>query len=208
MPPGRAARCRRFDCFRLSAVKVRGCLPTSRIRPNTRRSPSGQFASRRWPSPRRHRRTSGGEVLPALVERGGRVTRFGALGSDGRVLLPWLRWLRGAKHRVPRTLHPHSRERIDPRAERKTVAEEDQRLDSLESGRRRTDLHKAVFRTAAQHGLLEADECQRWLEYRDSRNDTAHQYGEGFAEAAVRQLPQFVLDAKSLARRLHAHGDG
>ena len=67
---------------------------------------------------------------------------------------------------------------------------------------------KAVFRTAAQHGLLEADECERWLEYRDSRNDTAHQYGEGFAEAAVRQLPQFVLDAKSLARRLHAHGDG
>ena len=67
---------------------------------------------------------------------------------------------------------------------------------------------KAVFRTAAQHGLLEADECERWLEYRDSRNDTAHQYGEGFAESAVRQLPQFLLDAKSLARRLHAHGDG
>ena len=67
---------------------------------------------------------------------------------------------------------------------------------------------KAVFRTAAQHGLLEADECERWLEYRDSRNDTAQEYGEGFAESAVRQLPQFVLDAKSLARRLHAHGDG
>ena len=67
---------------------------------------------------------------------------------------------------------------------------------------------KDVFRTAAQHGLLEADECERWLEYRDSRNDTASEYGEGFAESAVRQLPQFVLDAKSLARRLHARGDG
>lgn len=61
---------------------------------------------------------------------------------------------------------------------------------------------KDVFRTAAKHGLLEADECERWLQYRESRNDTAHDYGEGFAEAAVRRLPQFVLDAKVLARRL------
>ena len=61
---------------------------------------------------------------------------------------------------------------------------------------------KDVFRTAARHGLLEADECERWLEYRESRNDTAHDYGAGFAESAVRQLPQFVLDAKALARRL------
>ncbi len=66
---------------------------------------------------------------------------------------------------------------------------------------------KDVFRTAAQHGLIEADECERWLQYRESRNDTAHDYGEGFAEAAVRQLPQFVLDAKALARRLDAPRD-
>ena len=38
---------------------------------------------------------------------------------------------------------------------------------------------KDVFRTAARHGLLEADECERWLEYRESRNDTAHDYGKG-----------------------------
>ena len=64
-----------------------------------------------------------------------------------------------------------------------------------------------VFRTAARHGLIEADECERWLQYRDSRDDPAHDYGEGFAEAAVRQLPQFVLDAKALAHRLNAPRD-
>lgn len=67
---------------------------------------------------------------------------------------------------------------------------------------------KDVFRTAAKHGLIEAGECERWLEYRDSRNDTAHDYGEGFAESAVRRLPQFVLDAKALARRLDERTEG
>jgi len=67
---------------------------------------------------------------------------------------------------------------------------------------------KDVFRTAAKHGLLEADECERWLEYRESRNDTAHDYGEGFAESAVRRLPQFVVDARALARRLDERTEG
>ena len=67
---------------------------------------------------------------------------------------------------------------------------------------------KDVFRTAAKHGLIEADECERWLEYRESRNDTAHDYGEGFAESAIKLLPQFVLDAKALALRLEKRLDG
>ena len=67
---------------------------------------------------------------------------------------------------------------------------------------------KDVFRTAAKHGLIEADACERWLEYRDSRNDTAHDYGEGFAESAVKLLPRFVLDARVLARRLDERTDG
>ena len=67
---------------------------------------------------------------------------------------------------------------------------------------------KDVFRTAAKHGLIEAEECERWLEYRESRNDTAHDYGEGFAESAGRQLPQFVLDARALARRLDERTEG
>ena len=67
---------------------------------------------------------------------------------------------------------------------------------------------KDVFRTAAQHGLIEAEVCERWLRYRDTRNDTAHDYGEGFAEAALGQLPQFVLDAKALSGVFKAGGNG
>ena len=42
-------------------------------------------------------------------------------------------------------------------------------------------LFKDVFRHAAKHGLIDADACERWLEYRDNRNETAHDYGEVFA---------------------------
>ncbi len=34
----------------------------------------------------------------------------------------------------------------------------------------------------------------------DIRNDTAHQYGEGFAETTLKLLPRFIADAKELAR--------
>lgn len=55
-----------------------------------------------------------------------------------------------------------------------------------------------TFRHAARHGLISAAACERWLEYRDARNDTAHQYGEGFAEITLKLLPQFVIDAREL----------
>ena len=32
-----------------------------------------------------------------------------------------------------------------------------------------------------------------------NRNDTAHDYGEGFAETTPERLPDFVADAKTLA---------
>lgn len=35
---------------------------------------------------------------------------------------------------------------------------------------------KNLFRHAAKHGLISVEICERWLEYRDHRNDTAHQY--------------------------------
>ena len=54
---------------------------------------------------------------------------------------------------------------------------------------------KDVFRYAAKHGLLELEEVERWLIYRDNRNDTAHDYGVGFADATLVLLPQFILDA-------------
>ena len=58
---------------------------------------------------------------------------------------------------------------------------------------------KDVFRYAARHGLLTAESCERWFEYRDNRNDTAHDYGEGFAEETLKLLPGFIADARELA---------
>ncbi len=55
-----------------------------------------------------------------------------------------------------------------------------------------------TFRHAARHGLISAAACERWLEYQDARNDTAHQYGEGFAETTLKLLPQFIADAREL----------
>ena len=37
---------------------------------------------------------------------------------------------------------------------------------------------KEVFRQAAQHDLLTIEEVERWLVYRDNRNNTAHDYGK------------------------------
>ena len=56
-----------------------------------------------------------------------------------------------------------------------------------------------VFRYAARHCLIGDDACERWLEYRVARNDTAHEYGENFAERTLELLPQFIVDAEALA---------
>ena len=66
-----------------------------------------------------------------------------------------------------------------------------------------TLVYKDIFRAAAQHGLHSMLEAERWLTYRDSRNNTAHDYGTGFAEAIITFLPRFVTDATALAQRLH-----
>ena len=65
---------------------------------------------------------------------------------------------------------------------------------------------KDVFRHAAKHGLIEAAACERWLRYRDNRNDTVHDYGEEFAAATLALLPCFIADAKALAEVIDADG--
>ncbi len=57
---------------------------------------------------------------------------------------------------------------------------------------------KDVFRTAAKHGLISLEEVERWLVYRDNRNDTAHDYGENFANETLARLPSFIADASRL----------
>ncbi len=58
---------------------------------------------------------------------------------------------------------------------------------------------KDLFRQAAQHNLMSLDEVERWFAYRDSRNDTAHDYGLEFAEKVLKLIKEFLHDA----RRLH-----
>ena len=66
---------------------------------------------------------------------------------------------------------------------------------------------KDLFRYASKHGLIEADAAERWLLYRDNRNDTVHDYGEGFAEATLKLLPEFIADAKALTDTIEAADD-
>ena len=67
---------------------------------------------------------------------------------------------------------------------------------------------KDLFRYAAKHGLIDPDMCERWLKYRDNRNNTAHDYGEGFAETTLKLLPDFITDAKTLADVIEEANDG
>ena len=66
---------------------------------------------------------------------------------------------------------------------------------------------KNAFRFAAKHGLISVEACERWLTYRDNRNDTAHDYGEAFAETTLKLLPNFLVDARELAGVIAEEGD-
>ena len=66
---------------------------------------------------------------------------------------------------------------------------------------------KDIFRHAANHGLITTAETERWMEYRDNRNSTAHDYGVGFAEETLNLLPQFIIDAKSVIKAIQAVSD-
>ncbi len=62
--------------------------------------------------------------------------------------------------------------------------------------------YKDVFRHAARHGLLDSDAVRRWFAYRDNRNNTAHDYGEDFAEDTLGLLPAFLADAQAMEKTL------
>ena len=83
------------------------------------------------------------------------------------------------------------------------------RLRPWFAGNRQVDrlTFKDVFRHATKHGLLPADAGERWLEYRDNRNETAHDYGEEFAAATLRLLPRFIADASALADVIETTND-
>jgi nucleotidyltransferase substrate binding protein (TIGR01987 family) len=61
---------------------------------------------------------------------------------------------------------------------------------------------KDIFRYAAKYTLLTDVETERWLTYRDNRNNTAHDYGEAFAQETLQLINDFIKDAKKLKELL------
>jgi len=57
---------------------------------------------------------------------------------------------------------------------------------------------KDIFREAGLRSLLSLDEVERWLEYRDNRNTTSHDYGADLANHTLKLMKQFIIDAKRL----------
>ncbi|MCD8503691.1 MAG: nucleotidyltransferase substrate binding protein [Burkholderiaceae bacterium] len=61
-----------------------------------------------------------------------------------------------------------------------------------------------VLRHAGKHGLLDNESVERWIAYRVNRNNTAHDYGESFANETLKLLPQYLADVRELAPRIQA----
>ncbi len=57
---------------------------------------------------------------------------------------------------------------------------------------------KDLFREAHKHSLLDEEAVKRWFSYRDNRNNTAHDYGETFANETLCLVDSFIEDAKFL----------
>ena len=57
---------------------------------------------------------------------------------------------------------------------------------------------KDLFRYALKHSLLGEEEVSRWMNYRDNRNNTAHDYGRAFAEKTLTLIDDFLKDVKHL----------
>ena len=64
---------------------------------------------------------------------------------------------------------------------------------------------RQLFRLSAEHRLL--DDVDRWMEYHDARNETAHTYDENTAADVFEAAHQFIADARELLQALEAHND-
>ena len=64
---------------------------------------------------------------------------------------------------------------------------------------------KEIFRHAGLYSLLTVEQVERWMEYRDNRNSTSHDYGEEFANETLKIIPQFIVDANNLAEVVDAN---
>ena len=57
---------------------------------------------------------------------------------------------------------------------------------------------KDLFRNANKYSWLSEDEVNRWFQYRDNRNSTAHDYGQAFAEETLKIIDDFLKDVSHL----------
>ena len=57
---------------------------------------------------------------------------------------------------------------------------------------------KDLFRHAAAYNLLTENDVTRWFKYRDNRNNTAHDYGQKFAQETLNLIEGFLEDVKKL----------
>jgi nucleotidyltransferase substrate binding protein (TIGR01987 family) len=64
---------------------------------------------------------------------------------------------------------------------------------------------KDIFRHAVLHGIITDEESERWMQYRDNRNVTAHDYGVDFAEKTLKIFPQLIKDASQLCESIISH---
>ena len=64
-----------------------------------------------------------------------------------------------------------------------------------------------LLRHAGKHAIFDEAAVSRWLAYRANRNNTAHDYGEGFANDTLQLLPAYLQDLRQLASKLQEEFD-
>jgi hypothetical protein len=66
---------------------------------------------------------------------------------------------------------------------------------------------KEVFKQCVLRSIITPELCERFLEYRDNRNSTAHDYGVNFAKETLVLLPNFITDANLIVEAINTQND-
>lgn len=66
---------------------------------------------------------------------------------------------------------------------------------------------KEVFKQCVLRSIISIELCERFLVYRDCRNNTAHEYGVNFAEEILLLLPEFIADSKTIVEAIKNQPD-
>lgn len=61
---------------------------------------------------------------------------------------------------------------------------------------------KDLLREAAGHTLITPEAVERWYDYRDSRNESAHDYDLGSVNEIFELLPDYLQDVRELEQKI------